>query len=129
MLIFVSLLNYLNDAYEVFAASANAASSCSRSVLAVILSLATTRMFDKLGISGACALLGALNAGMCVIPFIFIWQGEVLRKRSSFCIALRERGEENKRKIDEERQRLEEVVKVDTRVDNLGYIALGLESW
>ncbi|OAQ80291.1 bicyclomycin resistance protein [Purpureocillium lilacinum] len=107
MLIFMALLNYLTDAYEIFAASANAAASCCRSLLAVVLPLATTPMFARLGISGACALLGGLSAAMCVIPFVFIWKGPKIRSKSRFCIALRERKEEMLRKAEEERQRLE----------------------
>lgn len=91
MLIFMALLNYITDAYEIFAASANAAASSCRSVFAVVLPLATTPMFRRLGISGACSLLGGLSLIMCVIPFIFIWKGEEIRARSKFCIALKQR--------------------------------------
>ncbi|KAI8314216.1 Citrinin biosynthesis cluster MFS transporter mrr1 [Colletotrichum sp. SAR11_240] len=107
MLIFIALLNYLTDAYEVFAASANAAASTSRSLLAVVLPLATTPMFNKLGIAGACSLLGGLSAVMCVIPFVFIWKGEEIRAGSRFCIALRERKEEMERKVEAQRRREE----------------------
>ncbi|KAK1625667.1 major facilitator superfamily transporter [Colletotrichum phormii] len=107
MLIFIALLNYLTDAYEIFAASANAAASTSRSLLAVVLPLATTRMFNKLGIAGACSLLGGFSAIMCIIPFIFIWKGEQIRAGSRFCIALRERKVEMQRKVEEQKQREE----------------------
>lgn len=107
MLIFIALLNYLTDAYEVFAASANAAASTSRSLLAVVLPLATTPMFNRLGIAGACSLLGGLSAVMCVIPFVFIWKGEEIRAGSRFCIALRERKEEMERKVEAQRRREE----------------------
>jgi hypothetical protein len=105
LLIFMALLNYLTDAYEVYAASANAAASASRSLLAVILPLATTPMFTKLGIAGACSLLGGLSALMCIIPFIFIWKGEQIRARSKFCIALKQQKVEMARKAEEDRQR------------------------
>ena len=107
MLIFMALLNYLTDAYDIFAASANAVASMCRALLAVVLPLATGHMFDDLGISGACSLLGGLSAGMCIIPFIFIWKGPSIRARSKFCIALRERREEMARKAEEDRLRLE----------------------
>ncbi|KAK2598106.1 hypothetical protein QQS21_005737 [Conoideocrella luteorostrata] len=89
-LIFMTLLNYITDAYEIYAASANAAASTSRSILAVVLPLATKTMFDKLGVSGACAVLGGLSAAMSIIPFIFLWKGQAMRDRSRFCIALRQ---------------------------------------
>jgi len=104
MLIFMALLNYLTDAYEVYAASANAAASSARSVFGVILPLATTPMFTRLGISGACSTLGGLSALMCVIPYVFVWKGESLRARSKFCIALKKRKEEMERKEEEQRQ-------------------------
>ncbi|KAI1403516.1 major facilitator superfamily transporter [Hypoxylon fuscum] len=106
MLIFMALLNYITDAYEIFAASANAAASSCRSVFAVVLPLATTPMFARLGISGACSLLGGLSLVMCVIPFIFIWKGEEIRARSKFCIALKERKEEMERRNEEQQRRI-----------------------
>ncbi|KAI8672220.1 MFS domain-containing protein [Fusarium sp. Ph1] len=109
MLIFMAMLNYLTDAYEIFAASANAAASTCRSLFAVVLPLATTPMFRRLEIPGACSLLGGLSALMCIIPFVFIWKGPSIRARSRFCIALRERKEEMQRKEDEARARLERI--------------------
>ncbi|KAH8680285.1 hypothetical protein BGZ61DRAFT_66113 [Ilyonectria robusta] len=76
MCIFIALLNDLTDAYGVLAASAHAASSCSRSLLATVLPLAVTPMFSNFGIAGACGLLAGLSALMSVVPFIFIWKGE-----------------------------------------------------
>ncbi|KAI1767096.1 major facilitator superfamily transporter [Hypoxylon sp. FL1150] len=105
MLIFMALLNYITDAYEIFAASANAAASSCRSVFAVVLPFATTPMFARLGISGACSLLGGLSLVMCVIPFIFIWKGEEIRARSKFCIALKERKLEMERRNEEQQRR------------------------
>ncbi|KAG9499084.1 hypothetical protein J7337_009896 [Fusarium musae] len=107
MLIFMAILNYITDAYEIFAASANAAASTTRSLFAVVLPLATKPMFRQLHINGACSLLGALSALMCFIPFVFIWKGPSIRSRSKFCIALRERKEEMQRKEDEARARKE----------------------
>jgi hypothetical protein len=88
-LIFIAMLSYFTDAYEIYSASANAASSGSRSLLAVVLPLATLPMIERLGIAGACTLLGGLSGIMCLIPFVFIWKGERIRARSKFCIALK----------------------------------------
>ncbi|OJJ05611.1 hypothetical protein ASPVEDRAFT_153797 [Aspergillus versicolor CBS 583.65] len=88
--IFIAMLNVLTDSYEIYAASANAASSCSRSLLATVLPLATTPMFTNLGVPGACSLLGGLSALMSVIPFIFIWKGKEIKQRSKFCNMLKE---------------------------------------
>ncbi|KAK8039869.1 major facilitator superfamily transporter [Apiospora rasikravindrae] len=91
MLIFMALINYLTDAYELFAASANAAASASRSLVAVVLPLATGPLFGRLGVAGACSLLAGLSALMCGIPFVFIWKGERIRAGSRFCAELRRR--------------------------------------
>lgn len=106
MLIFMALLNYLTDAYEIFAASANAAASCCRSLLATVLPFASVPLFTRLGISGACSLLGGLSLVMCAIPFLFIWKGERLRAGSRFCIALKERREALARRLEEQEHRL-----------------------
>ncbi|KAH6666501.1 major facilitator superfamily transporter [Plectosphaerella plurivora] len=106
MLIFMALLNYLTDAYEIYAASANGASSMARSFFAVILPLATTPMFQRLGIAGACSLLGGLSAIMCIIPFIFIWKGERIRQGSKFCIALKQQKDDAARKDEERRHQM-----------------------
>ncbi|KAI0130289.1 major facilitator superfamily domain-containing protein [Xylariales sp. AK1849] len=105
MLIFMALLNYLTDAYETYAASANAIASCTRSLVAVVLPLATTPMFERLGIAGACSLLGGLSLLMVPIPFLFIWRGVEIRQHSKFCIKLKEEKAEAARKVEEERQR------------------------
>ncbi|KAI0154338.1 major facilitator superfamily transporter [Xylariaceae sp. FL1272] len=101
MLVFIGMLNYLTDAYELYAASANAAASSARSLLAVVLPLATTPLFDRLGIAGACSLLAGLSLLLSVIPFIFIWKGERIRAGSKFCIALKERKREIQLKAEE----------------------------
>jgi MFS family permease len=105
MLIFMALLNYLADAYEIYSASANAAASTCRSLLATVLPLATAPMFARLGIAGACSLLGGLSAGMCVIPFVFIKYGARIRAGSAFCIYLKERREEMERQLEAQRAR------------------------
>lgn len=90
VLLFMALLNYLADAYEIFAASALAASSGARSIAGAVLPFAATPMYHKLGVAWASSLLGFLSLGMCVIPFVFLWKGDALRAGSKFCIYLRE---------------------------------------
>jgi hypothetical protein len=89
-LLFLALLNYLADAYEIFAASAMAASTCSRSIAGAVLPFAITPMYRNLGVAWATSLLAFLSMGMCVIPFLFLWKGDVLRQGSTFCKYLRE---------------------------------------
>ena len=85
LLIFMALLNYIVDAYEIFSASAMAAASCSRSILAVALPFATTPMYDRLGIAWACSTLGFIGLLLGVIPFMFLRYGATIRKNSKFC--------------------------------------------
>ncbi|KAK5202026.1 hypothetical protein LTR16_000667 [Cryomyces antarcticus] len=97
LLLFMALLNYLVDAYDVFAASAMAAASCARSLAGAVLPFAARPMYDKLGVAWACSLLGFLSLGMCVIPFAFIRYGDRIRANSKFCQYLaqkRQEGEE-----------------------------------
>lgn len=93
MLIFMALLNYLTDAYEIFAASAMAATSCCRSIFGALLPLAATPMYDSLGIAWASTLLGCLSLAMSIIPFAFIRYGDRIRANSKFCQELLERKE------------------------------------
>lgn len=108
-LVFMALLNYLVDAYEAFAASANAAASCSRSLLATVLPFASAAMLRRLGVAGACSLLGGLSCVMCAVPLLFIWKGERLRAGSEFCALLRREKEEMLRRAEEGRRRREAV--------------------
>ncbi|KAK6066622.1 Polyamine transporter 3 [Seiridium cupressi] len=89
--------------------SANAAAGATRSLMAVVLPFATTPMFQRLGIGGACSLLAGLSFLMCFIPFIFLWKGEQIRSRSKFCIMLKEEKAGTARRIEEYRQHTLEV--------------------
>lgn len=84
-LVFISMLNYLADAYDVFAASALASSAFSRSIFAVLLPLSAGPMYDRLGIPWACSLLGFLSLLMAIIPFVFLKYGTWLRLHSPYC--------------------------------------------
>ena len=84
VLIFISLLNYMTDAYREYSASAAAAASCCRSILGALLPLAGPSMYARLGISWGNSLLAFLSLGMSVIPFVFITYGEQIRAASKF---------------------------------------------
>ncbi|KIV97401.1 hypothetical protein PV10_01156 [Exophiala mesophila] len=90
LLIFMALLNYLTDAYETFAASAQSIASTCRSLFGVVLPLASASMFHTLGVAWACSLLAFLSLGMVAIPFVFIWYGDSIRANSKFCQQLKE---------------------------------------
>lgn len=93
MLIFMALLNYITDAYEVYAASGMAATSCCRSIFGALLPLAAAPMYKSLGVSWASSLLGFLSLAMSIIPFAFIKYGNRIREHSKFCQELKARKE------------------------------------
>ncbi|KAF4548637.1 Polyamine transporter-like protein 2 [Elsinoe fawcettii] len=103
LLLFMALLNYLVDAYDVFAASATAAAACSRSLFGAVLPFAARPMYETLGVRWACTLLGALSLGLCVIPFVFLRYGGWLRERSKFCQELERIREEDRRRKEDSR--------------------------
>ena len=82
--LFMALLNYLVGAYEIFAASAMAASSISCSTFGTVLLFAARPMYEKLGVPWACSLLGFLSLIMCAILFVFVKYGMKLRAKGKF---------------------------------------------
>lgn len=111
LLIFMALLNYLVDAYEIFAASAFAAASCTRSIFGAILPFAGRPMYINLGVGWACSLLGFLSALMCVIPFAFIKYGPVIREKSKFCQYLKEKKRSTQEEEEKENERSTERIR------------------
>lgn len=109
LLLFMALLNYLVDAYEVFAASASAAAACSRSLFAAVLPFAARPMYQKFGVAWACSLLGFVSLAMCAIPFVFIRFGDQIRERSAFCQQLKAQKREMLEEKEKEKQRRESV--------------------
>lgn len=91
VLIFMALLNYLADAYEIFAASAMAASGFTRSIFGAVIPFAGLPMYRKLGIPWATSLLGFLSLAMTIVPFAFIKYGDRIRAGSKFCHEIKER--------------------------------------
>ncbi|PBP27481.1 major facilitator superfamily transporter [Diplocarpon rosae] len=105
VLIFMALLNYLADAYEIFAASAMAAASCARSVAGAVLPFAAAPMYRRLGVPWASSLLAFASLGMCAIPWVFLWKGDRIREGSQFCRLLKERKEVETMRLRAERER------------------------
>ncbi|KAF9695617.1 hypothetical protein EKO04_006440 [Ascochyta lentis] len=105
--LFMALLNYLVDAYEVFAASAMAAASLSRSSFGAVLPFATRPMYRALGVAWATSLLGFLAVALCVVPFAFLKWGGRMRERSKFCQYLRMKKREEEEALQKEREGVE----------------------
>lgn len=84
VLLYMSLTNYLVDAYLGYAASALAASTVLRSVAGAAFPLFTNRMYDRLGIHWASSVPGflALVFVPCLVGF---WKwGHVIRQKTRF---------------------------------------------
>ena len=105
VLIFMALLNYIVDAYEIYAASGFAATSFSRSIFGAVLPLAASPMYKTLGIPWASSLLGFLSLAMCGIPFAFIKYGDRIRANSRFCNELKARKERLTLEMESDEQR------------------------
>ena len=91
-LIFMGLSNYLTDSYDVYSASAMASSVLSRNIAAaLLLPLASHRMYTELGVAWACSILGFAAVAMSTIPFAFIKFGPRMRDNSRFCQRLMQR--------------------------------------
>ncbi|MCJ1268852.1 hypothetical protein MMC22_008740 [Lobaria immixta] len=90
-LTFMALTNYLTDAYDIYSASALASSVFSRNIVAaLLLPLATYRLYEDLGVGWACSLLGFLCLALSPIPFVFLRYGPSLRAKSPFCQRLKQ---------------------------------------
>jgi len=84
LVIFLQSLNYIIDAYLLFAASAIAANTMLRSIAGAGFPLFSQYMFNALGINWAGTLLGCVAVVLAPIPVIFYIYGPRIRKKSKF---------------------------------------------
>jgi DHA1 family multidrug resistance protein-like MFS transporter len=82
--IFLQALNYLVDAYLMFAASAIAANTFLRSLCGAAFPLFARQMFEGMGIQWAATLLAILAALMVPVPVWFYLKGAEIRKQSAY---------------------------------------------
>jgi DHA1 family multidrug resistance protein-like MFS transporter len=82
--IFLQSLNYIVDAYLMFAASAIAANTFLRSIAGAVFPLFSTYMFDALKVNYAGTLLGCVAVVLVPIPVAFLKYGARIRARSNF---------------------------------------------
>lgn len=101
-LIFMAMLNYISDAYQIYAASAQSASSCCRSIFGAVLPLAAQPMFSAVGIDWGCSIIAFASLGVSVIPFAFIYFGPKIRNGSKLQRHLQALKEEEERAWAEE---------------------------
>ena len=84
MMIFLQWLNYLIDAYLLFAASAIAANTFLRSLCGAGFPLFATYMIEGMGVQWAGTLLGCVALLLVPLPIIFYLKGAKIRERSQF---------------------------------------------
>ncbi|EAQ83798.1 hypothetical protein CHGG_10202 [Chaetomium globosum CBS 148.51] len=82
--IFLQSLNYLVDAYLMFAASAIAGNTFLRSLAGAGFPLFSRYMFEGMGIQWASTLLGCIAVALVPIPVVFWLYGHKIRARSAF---------------------------------------------
>ncbi|KAL2030122.1 hypothetical protein VTO58DRAFT_109315 [Aureobasidium pullulans] len=84
ILVFLGVMNYLIDAYTIYAASALAANSVLRSLFGMAFPLFTSYMYANLGIHWA-SCIPAFLALMCLpMPFLFYKFGPNIREKCKF---------------------------------------------
>ncbi|KAJ5900877.1 Major facilitator superfamily multidrug transporter FLU1 [Penicillium subrubescens] len=84
LIIFIQLFNYLIDTYLMFAASAIAANTFCRSMVAASFPLFSRQMFQNMGIQWASTLLGCLAVCLIPIPVGFYFFGKKMRMKSKY---------------------------------------------
>ncbi|CAF1049368.1 unnamed protein product [Adineta steineri] len=93
VLVFISIINYLIDAYTIYSASVLAANSVIRSIFGAAFPLFTTQMFHTLGIHWA-SCVPAFLALVCVpFPFLFYKYGAKIRQRCKYAAEAEEKKE------------------------------------
>lgn len=112
VLVFLGIMNYLIDAYTIFAASVLAANSVLRSCFGAAFPLFTSYMYQNLGIHWASSIPAFLALACVPFPFLFYKYGAAIRTRCKFAA----QSEAFMRKIQEQVQATpveEEEVKYD----------------
>lgn len=78
-LVFVSIQAYTIDAFTLYAASALAANTVTRSVMGAMLPLAAPKMYSSLGLGWGNSLLAFLALAMFPVPVLLFIHGEKMR--------------------------------------------------
>lgn len=82
--IYLATFNYLADTYHRYASSALAAQSACRNVLGGVFPLVTVQMFSNLGFGAASSLLGGIAVLLTAVPWVLVFYGPTIRRRSKF---------------------------------------------
>lgn len=84
VLVFLGIMNYLIDAYTIFAASVLAANGVIRSIFGAVFPLFTVQMYHNLGIHWASMVPAFLALACLPFPFLFYKYGGAIRARCKY---------------------------------------------
>ncbi|KAI2783993.1 hypothetical protein F4815DRAFT_456349 [Daldinia loculata] len=84
VLLFISLFNYMIDAYTIFSSSALASSAIVRALFGAAFPLFTPIMYQNLGVQWASSIPAFLALACAPMPFLFNKFGKWLRDRSKY---------------------------------------------
>ncbi|KAF2189504.1 MFS general substrate transporter [Zopfia rhizophila CBS 207.26] len=84
VLIFLSIMNYLIDAYTIFAASVLAGNGILRSLFGAAFPLFTVQMYHNLGIHWASTIPAFLALACLPFPFLFYKYGAEIRQKCKY---------------------------------------------
>jgi MFS family permease len=83
LMTFMPANTYLVDVFTTHAASAMAANTVLRSLMAALVPLSSQKMYDVMGLGWGNSLLAFISLALVPIPFLFIKYGERIRARST----------------------------------------------
>jgi hypothetical protein len=83
LMTFMPANTYLIDVFTTHAASAMAANTVLRSLMAALVPLSSRKMYAALGLGWGNSLLAFVSLALVPIPFLFIRYGEGIRRRST----------------------------------------------
>ncbi|OHW99109.1 fluconazole resistance protein [Colletotrichum incanum] len=86
VIVLMSTSTYLVDAFTVYAASAMAANTVTRSLVGAFLPLAGEELYRQMGLGWGNSLLGFIAFAMIPIPMIFYKYGQAIRQTELFDI-------------------------------------------
>ncbi|KAF2706622.1 MFS general substrate transporter [Pleomassaria siparia CBS 279.74] len=84
VLIFLSIMNYLIDAYTIFAASVLAGNGILRSLFGAVFPLFTMQMYSSLGIHWASTIPAFLALACLPFPFLLYKHGATIRSKCKY---------------------------------------------
>ncbi|KAB8211983.1 major facilitator superfamily domain-containing protein [Aspergillus parasiticus] len=84
VMVFLPVLNYLVDAYTIYAASVIAANAAMRSIFGAAFPLFAGPMYKALGIHWASSLIAFLALACVPLPFLFYKFGPAIRSRCHY---------------------------------------------